>query len=88
MYTIILKGLATSHMNIFKGPYGKAPERYSEVGLALRECTNNGWATTVSSDCATKFTISTTEANEYFEETELSDSNVEEYTETIIQVKS
>ena len=71
---------------IFEGPYGKAPDKYSEIGFALRECSDTGWVSTSSSDCAMKLYIKDEDAKEYFKDTELADRNAEEYTETIKQV--
>ena len=60
---------------------------YTKIGLATRTCGEGGWTGEGNiSICALKYTIPIGKADEYFDETEISDQNVEEYTDTISQV--
>ncbi|XP_063677628.1 uncharacterized protein LOC134813705 [Bolinopsis microptera] len=66
--------------------YGKVSD-YTKVGLATRTCSQSGWSGVGDvTACAVKYTIPTKEAEEYFEDTEITDENVEEFADTINQV--
>ena len=68
------------------GQYGKKDD-YEKIGLATRTCSESGWSGPSNNDkCAGKYTISVKEAEKYFDDTEISDDNVDEYANTINQV--
>ena len=70
----------------YEGQYGKADD-YTKVGIATWKCGATGWIGQGNvSACAVKYTLTPTKTEEYFEETEITDDNVEEYTDTINQV--
>ncbi|XP_063677731.1 uncharacterized protein LOC134813781 [Bolinopsis microptera] len=67
--------------------YGNAAD-YKKIGLATRTCEPNGWSSERdTSACAVKYTISSAEAKEYFNDiTDITEENVDEFTNTINQV--
>ena len=57
------------------------------MGLATRTCSQAGWSGAGDvTACAVKYTIPAEEAGDYFQDTEITDENVEEFADTINQV--
>ena len=58
----------------------------SQVGIATRDCTTNGWGSSDTSRCGVKYTIDTDKIDEYVQDTVVTDDNAEEFANTINQV--
>ena len=84
---LLLLPSCSFHWVLPSGPYGKDGD-YTRIALATRECGGTGWVAgkTNSSNCATKYKIDASEATKYFDETTISNENVDEYANTINQV--